>query len=125
MQMLIGRAALAGYVVGLLVAAPLSAIASNNVSDWPVLSNPFESTGGGGVVIDNYRPVVDGEVCRTDFTARMPDGQMFYNSVEWTAVPHDGGILCTDGKWQAKDGSASGTTPFRVFIKDGVVRRSP
>jgi hypothetical protein len=36
-----------------------------------------------------------------------------------------GGILCTNGKWRAVDGSASGTTPFRMFIKDGVVRRAP
>jgi hypothetical protein len=36
-----------------------------------------------------------------------------------------GGTLCTNGKWRAADGSASGTTPFRVFIKDGVKRRSP
>jgi hypothetical protein len=40
-------------------------------------------------------------------------------------VPAQGGILCTNGKWRSKDGSASGTTPFRVFLKDGVVRRSP
>ena len=30
-----------------------------------------------------------------------------------------------NGKWQALDGSMSGTTPLRVFIKDGVRRRSP
>jgi hypothetical protein len=36
-----------------------------------------------------------------------------------------GGVHCANGKWRAKDGSASGTTSFEVFIKDGVVRRSP
>ena len=36
-----------------------------------------------------------------------------------------GGTLCDNGKWRAKDGSATGTTPFRVFAKDGGVRRSP
>jgi hypothetical protein len=45
--------------------------------------------------------------------------------VEFDAVPAQGGILCTDGKWRAVDGSASGTTPLRVFIKNGVARRSP
>ena len=40
-------------------------------------------------------------------------------------VQVQGGTLCTEGKWRARDGSASGTTPFRVFIKDGVTRRSP
>ena len=45
--------------------------------------------------------------------------------IEFDMVPVQGGILCTNGKWQAVDGSMSGTTPFRVFIKDGVRRRSP
>ena len=40
-------------------------------------------------------------------------------------VPVAGGILCTEGRWRAKDGSVQGTTPFRVFIKDGIVRRPP
>ena len=47
------------------------------------------------------------------------------NTIAFDAVPAQGGILCTNGRWRSKDGSASGTTPFRVFIKDGVVRRSP
>jgi Rieske Fe-S protein len=54
-----------------------------------------------------------------------PGGKVYYNKVEFDAVPAQGGTLCTNGKWQAADGSASGTTPFRVFIKDGVKRRSP
>jgi hypothetical protein len=41
----------------------------------------------------------------------------------WSAVAVQGGILCTNGQWRAKDGLASGTTPFQVFIKDGLVRR--
>ena len=52
-------------------------------------------------------------------------GKVYYNEIEFEAVPVQGGILCTNGHWQAHDGSATGTTPFRVFIKDGVVRRSP
>jgi hypothetical protein len=40
-------------------------------------------------------------------------------------VAVQGGTLCHNGKWRAKDGNATGTTPFRVFIKDGVTRRSP
>jgi hypothetical protein len=34
------------------------------------------------------------------------------------------GILCNNGQWKSKDGTQSGTTPFRVFIKDGVRRAS-
>ncbi|NJL29633.1 MAG: DUF995 domain-containing protein, partial [Thermoanaerobaculia bacterium] len=57
--------------------------------------------------------------------ARTPSGEAYPNIVEFVAVPVQGGILCTDGKWRSVDGSASGTTPFRVFIKDGVLRARP
>jgi hypothetical protein len=40
-------------------------------------------------------------------------------------VPTQGGTLCTNGRWRARDGSASGTTPYQVFFKDGVRRGSP
>jgi hypothetical protein len=96
-----------------------------NYGSWPLLVNPFESTSGGGVMIDGYKPVVAGNVCTTDFAVRMPDGATFQNEIVFEAKPIQGGTLCTAGKWRAKDGSASGTTPFEVFIKDGVARRSP
>ena len=57
--------------------------------------------------------------------ATLPDGKVYYNIVEFETVAVQGGTLCTNGKWRARDGSSSGTTPFRVFIKDGTVRRSP
>jgi hypothetical protein len=96
-----------------------------NYGAWPLLVNPFESTGGGGVMIDGYKPIVAGGVCTTDFSVRMPDGATFQNEIVFEARTAQGGTLCTAGKWRAKDGSASGTTPFEVFLKDGVVRRSP
>jgi hypothetical protein len=96
-----------------------------NYGDWPLLVNPFESTGGGGVMIDGYKPVVSGKTCTTDFSVRMPDGVTFQNEIVFEAKDVQGGTLCTSGKWRAKDGSASGATPFEVFLKDGLVRRSP
>jgi len=106
--------------------APLPIAAAEPAYDsWPVLSNPFESTSGGGVMIDGYAPIVAGKICSTDFAVRMPDGAVYQNEIVFDAVPKQGGILCTAGKWRAKDGGASGTTPFEVFLKDGVVRRSP
>jgi hypothetical protein len=92
---------------------------------WRPLVNPFESTGGGGVMIDDYRPVVANGACTTDFSVKMPDGARFLNEIVFEARPVQGGILCTNGKWRAKDGSSSGTTPFEMFIKDGMVKRSP
>lgn len=96
---------------------------------WPLLTSPFESTTGGGVMIDGYDPVLgerDGRrVCSTDYAVRAPNRAVLYSEIVFDAKPVQGGTLCTDGRWRAKDGSTSGTTPFEVFIKDGVRRRSP
>ncbi len=111
---------------GLALTGVTATAASGNPNDWPLLPETFESTGGGGWMITEYRPVVAGGICRTDFVAVSPDGrERFPNIVEWTAVPRDGGTFCADGRWRAKDGGASGTTPLQVFIRDGVVRRAP
>jgi hypothetical protein len=110
----------------LLVAAAIIAFGKSaraeDYAAWPLLTPDFESTGGGGVRILDYDPVVSGPMCRTDFRARLPDGATYANMAEFDAVPVNGGILCMNGRWRAKDGSAEGTTPFRVFIKDGVKR---
>lgn len=92
---------------------------------WPVLEPSFPSTGGGGIMIGEYRPVVAGSTCSTPFTATEPNGTVHRNVVEFDALPTRGGILCQNGRWRSADGAASGTTPFRVFIKDGVARGSP
>ena|SRR5215218_3503486 len=96
-----------------------------NFEAWAPLQDTFESTSGQGIIIKGYDPVINGDKCSTNFSATLPDGKVFYNIIEFDAVPMQGGILCTNGKYRAVDGSASGTTPFRVFFKDGVRRRSP
>lgn len=103
-------------------AAP--ALAEDNYESWVLLTPEFPSTGGGGFVIKGYNPVVSGATCTTPFTAHGPDGSVYANIAEFDAVPAQGGILCTNGRWRAVDGSATGTTPLRVFIKDGIARRS-
>ena len=120
-----------GIFTGLAAASALMALtvtgtaAQENYESWALLQSTFESTGCGGIMIKEYNPVIVGNKCVTNFTATEPSGKIYYNMVEFDAVPAQGGILCTDGKWRAVDGSASGTTPLRVFIKDGVSRRSP
>ncbi len=109
-----------------LAGSVISARAQTAPTDWPPLPETFESTGGGGWMITEYRPLVDGAICRTDFVTVSPDGKDKYPAtVQWTAIARDGGVYCADGKWRTKDGSGSGATPLEVFIKDGVVRRAP
>ncbi len=108
-----------------LLLAIAGASAQESYASWELLENPFESTGGGGIMIGGYDPVIVGDKCRTDFTATEPGGKVYYNKVEFDAMPVQGGTLCTNGKWRARDGSASGTTPYRVFFKNGVARGSP
>jgi hypothetical protein len=101
--------------------APASA---EDFSGWKRLEPRFPSTGGGGVMIGEYRPVVRGSTCTTDFTATEPDGTVHRNTVVFDAVPTAGGILCTNGRWRSLDNDAAGTTPFRVFFRDGVAYAS-
>jgi len=99
--------------------------AQERFEDWPLLTNPFPSTGGGGIMIHDYDPLIAGGKCTTKFRAVEPNGTTYHNLIEFEAVETQGGVLCANGKWRSADGSASGTTPFRVFIKDGVRRGSP
>jgi hypothetical protein len=115
----------AAFILAAGLALPIPALAQENYESWRLHTETFPSTGGGGVTIGAYRPVVAGNKCTTDFTATLADGKVYHNSVEFDAVAEQGGILCTNGKLRAKDGSAEGTTPYRVFIKDGVTRGSP
>ena len=110
---------------GIVLALAGGAVAQENYESWRLHVSKFPSTGGGGIIIGEYNPVIAGETCKTDFTATLPDGKVYYNTVEFDAVTAQGGTLCTNGRWRARDGSASGTTPYRVFFKDGVMRGSP
>ena len=109
-----------------LLLLPSAGQAADDYSAWPVLTSTFPSTGGNGLMIKGYDPVITGKTCVTTFMAVAPgDNPAVYPSyIEFEAVPADGGTLCTNGKWRSIDGSNSGTTPFRVYFKDGVFRGS-
>src|SRR5262245_37434753 len=117
------------FAAAAIIAIAMSAAsAQENYENWPLLKSTFESTGGGGFVIKGYDPVVrPNNTCVTTFMAVAPGPEInvYYNVVEFEAVTVQGGTLCTNGKWRAMDGGASGTTPFRMFFKDGAFRRSP
>lgn len=116
-----------GLVVAVIAALVLPAFAQDkaeNFESWPVLKSTFPSTGGGGVMIKGYDPVIADGKCVTTFMA-VDNGKVFFNLVEFETVAVQGGTLCTNGKWRAFDNSMNGTTPYRVFFKDGVFRGQP
>ncbi|HEY5795802.1 MAG TPA: hypothetical protein VIU82_12370 [Bosea sp. (in: a-proteobacteria)] len=113
-----------GFGAVLALSANGAVTAQDDYESWPPLADPFPSTGGGGIMIHDYDPVVSGGQCTTKFRAVEPNGTTYHNSIVFDAVETQGGVLCSKGRWRAADGSATGTTPFRVFIKDGVKRGS-
>jgi len=119
------NANLARLLSALLAGLAVSTVgAQENYEAWAPLADPFPSTGGNGIMIHDYDPVVIGGTCTTKFRAVEPNGTTYHNSITFEAVEVQGGVLCTNGKWRSADGSATGTTPFRVFIKNGVKRGS-
>jgi hypothetical protein len=107
-------------------AAP-AAWAQENYESWPLLRSTFPSTGGGGIMIKGYDPVISGGKCLTTFMAVEPGANpnVYPNFIEFEATSAQGGTLCQNGKWRSFEGGDSGTTTFRVFFKNGVVRGSP
>ena len=115
-----------GFLIAtLMMLAPPGAVAEDNFASWPVLQSSFPSTGGGGVMIKGYDPVIVGGKCVTTFMAAVPPAEVYFNVVEYDAVPAQGGTLCTNGQWRSFNGKDSGTTPFRMFFKDRVFRAQP
>lgn len=111
-------------VVAALVAPAFAQGKAENFENWPVLKSTFPSTGGGGVMIKGYDPVIVDGKCVTTFMA-TDNGKVYFNIVEFETVAVQGGTLCTNGRWRAFDNSMNGTTPYRVFFKDGVFRGQP
>lgn len=120
------RAIVACFIAGTALATPAAAT-EEKYESWPELRSTFPSTGGGGITIKGYDPVITGGKCVTTFMAveSGPDPKVYPSVIEFEAVPVQGGMLCQNGKWRAFEGGATGTTPFRVFFKDGVFRGSP
>jgi len=105
----------------------ISLAQDENFEGWPPLKSTFPSTGGGGIMIKGYDPVITKGKCITTFMAveSGSDPAVYANIIEFDAIPMAGGVLCTNGKWRAFDGGASGTTPYRLYFKNGVFRGSP
>jgi hypothetical protein len=106
-----------------LLALPALAQTAAEHLAWPALPTRFESTGGGGWIIDRYQPVRLGDRCVTAFSVFSPEGREYRNIASFEAVPVAGGVLCRNGIWRAEDGSGEpGTTPLRVFLRDDGAR---
>ena len=128
----LGRILGVGFALSALVIALALALSGahaqekqESYANWPVLKSTFPSTGGNGIIIKGYDPVITGGKCVTTFMAVTPGNEVYFNVVEYNAVPMQGGTLCTEGKWKSFDGKTSGTTPFRFFFKDGIFRGAP
>ena len=111
-------------LAAMLAALALPAQAQENYENWPLLKSTFPSTGGGGVTIKGYDPVIVKGKCVTTFMASIGAEEVYFHVGEYDAVPAQGGLLCTNGTWKSFDG-ATGTTPFRMFFKGGVFRAAP
>jgi hypothetical protein len=113
--------------VVILAALALPASAQENYESWPLLRSTFPSTGGNGIMIKGYDPVITGNKCVTTFMAVEPGANpnVYPNVIEFEAVAAQGGTLCQNGQWKSFGGSDSGTTTFRLFFKNGVVRGFP
>ena len=112
-------------VLMLLAHAPNAAHTEEDYSLWPLLTPTFPSTGGGGYIIKGYDPVIIGGKCITTSMATLPPNELYLHMAEYDAVPAQGGTLCTNARWRSFDGKEAGTTPFRMFYKDGVFRGAP
>lgn len=126
-----GGAMVSRLFLGLLLLMPgslsVSAQPVEQFEDWPILMSTFPSTGGGGIMIKGYDPVIVGAKCMTTFMAVTSDAApaVYPSYVEFDAVASQGGTLCQNGRWRSFEGDNSGTTPFRIFFKGGVFRGSP
>ncbi len=110
---------LAGLCLAVLALVPPAA-AQPNYDSWPVLQNPFESTGGGGIMIGEYRPVVFGKFCTTNFTATTPKGEVYYNGVDFDAVPVAAARCAPRAAGVRSTAAPTARRRCEVFIKDGV-----
>lgn len=121
------RSLLVAGIIAATTAYGLPTMAEERYEAWPPLKSTFASTGGGGIIIKGYDPVITGGKCITTFMAVEPgdNPKVHANVIEFDAVAARGGILCREGRWRAFEGGASGTTPYRLFFKDGVFRGSP
>lgn len=118
---------LAALVIACVTIATPTIAADDNFASWPVLKSTFPSTGGNGIIIKGYDPVITGNKCVTTFMAveSGPNPAYYPSIIEFDAVPTQGGTLCTNGKYKPFGGGEGGTTPYRVFFKDGVFYGSP
>jgi hypothetical protein len=114
-------------LIVLSASALTPALADNDFTTWAPLKSTFPSTGGNGIMIKGYDPVITDNKCITTFMAVAPgpNPAVYPSLIEFDAVPMQGGTLCQNGKYRSFDGGSSGTTPYRVFFKDGVFYGSP
>lgn len=121
------RKGLAAGVAAMFTGLIAGVASADEFAGWVPLKSTFPSTGGGGIMIKGYDPVIVGDKCLTTFMAVEPGDKpnVYPNFIEFEAQAVAGGTLCTNGKWRAFDGGATGTTPFRIYFRDGTFLMPP
>src|SRR5689334_15590590 len=91
--------AISAACLAILLLTTSAATAQDNYESWPVLRSTFPSTGGGGIIIKGYDPVITGGKCVTTFMAVEPGAEpkVYSNVIEYEAVAAQGGTLCQNG----------------------------
>jgi hypothetical protein len=71
--------------LALLALTAPGASAQENYESWPLLRSTFPSTGGNGIMIKGYDPVITGGKCLTTFMAVEPgaDPKVYPNFIEF------------------------------------------
>ena len=95
-----GKVAAVAAFIALTVSGAQAQEKQENYASWPLLQSTFESTGGNGIMIKGYDPVILRDKCVTTFMAvtPAPDVNVYFNVIEFEATPVQGGTLCANGK---------------------------
>ena len=107
-------------IAGLALAPPAAKGKRHELREgWPLLRSTFPSTGGGGITIKGYDPVITDGKCMTTFMAVEPgeDPNVYRSVVEFEAVPAQGGTLCQNGRWRAPS-TAAPPAPTPSYPRD-------
>jgi hypothetical protein len=113
----------------ILLTASASAFAQSPQMRKVEVGTTFRSDSGYNLKLIAYSARVSGDKCIANSTSQDTQSGYISKSIsEYVATRKDGGVLCTNGKWEGtgQDGQRfSGTQRTDLFIKGGVAYSVP